>query len=367
MSLRIATYNVQNLFSRARVLELPGFSEKSRAILDDVAALCLLLAQPSYAKRTAERILRLCERYGLGRGRDDGWFHLNEVRGRLLRVGKSGRLELVARGRADWVGWVELTRGAVATPALENTARVLEAVAADVVCMVEVESRLVLDRFNRELCNGAALPFNMVVDGNDSRGIDVGILSRYEIRSVRSHIDDLYETPSGQPERIFSRDCAEYEVALPGGRSLHVLCNHFKSKGYGAMQETEERRRQQARRVRDLVSRFDLARDLVVVAGDLNDVPDGASLRDLVETPRLHDVLDALPCGAPRWTYRGSSHQIDYLLVSSPLRERIAAVGVERRGIWRARPNGLPAPFREVTDLVTQASDYAAVWAEIDL
>jgi hypothetical protein len=62
----------------------------------------------------------------------------------------------------------------------------------------------------------------MVVDGNDERGIDVGIMSRLPITAIHSHVDDL----NAEGNRIFSRDCPEYEIALAGGQSIVILPNH---------------------------------------------------------------------------------------------------------------------------------------------
>ena len=58
----------------------------------------------------------------------------------------------------------------------------------------------------------------MLVDGNDPRGMDVGLMTRSAeaIVSVRSHVDDCDE--AGNP--VFSRVCHEYEIALPGGGTL---------------------------------------------------------------------------------------------------------------------------------------------------
>src|SRR5437773_870695 len=76
--------------------------------------------------------------------------------------------------------------------------------------------------------SGTRYPHVMVIDGNDDRGIDVGLMSRFPIGSMRSHVDDI-ENGS----LIFSRDCPEYEIALPSGSTLLVLVNHLKSKGFG--------------------------------------------------------------------------------------------------------------------------------------
>lgn len=79
----------------------------------------------------------------------------------------------------------------------------------------------------------------MLIDGNDDRGIDVGIMTRQslDIKSIVSHVDDT--DAEGQ---IFSRDCAEYEIKAPSGNSLLVLVNHFKSKGYGSQIENNAKR-----------------------------------------------------------------------------------------------------------------------------
>ncbi len=53
-----------------------------------------------------------------------------------------------ANGRSDWIGWFELKREAVDEKATENTGRVIDAVKADVLCMVEVEDRVAVNRFN---------------------------------------------------------------------------------------------------------------------------------------------------------------------------------------------------------------------------
>jgi hypothetical protein len=70
----------------------------------------------------------------------------------------------------------------------------------------------------------------------------------------------------------------------------------------------------------------------------------------------------------PRWTYHDGRTQLDYLLASRPLWEKLRAVGIERRGFFHKTNFGGKFPhFPEVTDEVTQASDHAAVWGEFEL
>jgi len=59
----------------------------------------------------------------------------------------------------------------------------------------------------------------MVIDGNDDRGTDVGVMCRfaYEIVSIRSHVDD-----ADALAEIFSRDCPEYTITTPTGARVVV-------------------------------------------------------------------------------------------------------------------------------------------------
>ncbi len=200
----------------------------------------------------------------------------------------------------------------------------------------------------------------MLIDGNDTRGVNVGVLSRFPIRTVRSHIDDTFTAANGKKARIFSRNCPEYEVALPGGKPLWLLLNHFKSKGFGNPAVNDAKRTRQAKRVRELLKGYDLEKDYVVVAGDFNDTAHRPPLHGLLSPPDLFDVLDSPKLQGPRWIYQDANDQIDYLLVSKSLRNKLKDVGIERRGIFRKdNPH-----FPEVTGKTTQASDHAGVWAE---
>ena len=59
MNLRIATFNANNLFRRATVLDLEGFSVEARAVLNDLFELNTLLALPTYDTATKTRLITL--------------------------------------------------------------------------------------------------------------------------------------------------------------------------------------------------------------------------------------------------------------------------------------------------------------------
>jgi endonuclease/exonuclease/phosphatase family metal-dependent hydrolase len=115
----------------------------------------------------------------------------------------------------------------------------------------------------------------------------VGLLTKFPIRGIRTNIYDGTST-----SRIFSRDCLELDLELPDGRMLYVLCNHFVSKMNGDPPSSRKRRLRQAQRVAEILSGYNLKRDLVIVAGDMNDTPDSPAMKPLVNLPGLHDVLE---------------------------------------------------------------------------
>ena len=240
----------------------------------------------------------------------------------------------------------------------------------DVGCLVEVENRIVLHRFCAERLKWTrsgqrqSYGHNMLIDGNDTRGIDVGLISKFPIAGVWSHIDD-----ANGGKKVFSRDCPEMEVQLPNGRSLWVLLNHLKSKGFGAQATSNARRKSQAEQIRELLRAYDLSQDLVIVAGDLNDTPNSAPLRPLMGVSNLHDVLSSLP-DADRWTYHyNQNQQIDYVLVSTPLHSALTGSGVFRRGLHKVArySTSNETQYTTVTSDANSASDHGCVWAEFDL
>jgi endonuclease/exonuclease/phosphatase family metal-dependent hydrolase len=245
---------------------------------------------------------------------------------------------------------------------------VIRDVDAAVLCLVEVEKRPTLDQFNTDRLTGShRYPYNMLVDAFDPRGIDVGLYSRYELGAVWTN---MYDT-NAQGRRIFSRDCLEVEVLLPSGSSLYVLLNHFKSKS-GGERRTDPRRQAQAQHVAGiLTSEYDLRNEYVVVMGDLNDTPTRPPLQSLLGLNHLHDVLALqFPNPADRWTYHyNRNEQIDYLLVSEPLRQAFVQADVFRRGMADVDlySNNAIQPYPQVTSWRNAASDHGAVWAEFNI
>ncbi|HOT06532.1 MAG: Endonuclease/Exonuclease/phosphatase family protein [Methanosaeta sp. PtaB.Bin039] len=360
-SLRIASFNVENLFGRSKVL---NFRDRSVGdeILSKIDSFQELLKKDVYFAEDKKRMLSLHKEL-------KPYIEVREDRGRLFKRKGTAVVGVKAAGASDWDGAIQFKKAKFTELTRENTARVIRDVNADVACIIEAEDRPVLHSFNVELLE-SQYKYSMLIDGNDQRGIDVGLYSNYQLGQIRTHLFDK----SGN-QTIFSRDCLEVEILLPGGQQMYLLCNHFKSKGYDPQGKASKKREMQARRVAEILEGYDLEKDWVAVAGDLNDTPDSPSLQPLLGVESLFDVLrlqypDDL---SRRWTYHYQRfEQIDFLLVSRPLRDRFSRAGVERRGIYDLKritsaSHGLvdvELQYDTVTRWTNSASDHGAVWSE---
>ncbi|KPM12510.1 endonuclease/exonuclease/phosphatase family protein [Citromicrobium sp. WPS32] len=370
--MKLAVYNVENLFDRAKAMNFDTW-EEGRPVLEKFAKLNELLGQIDYSAADKSRMAELMVELGLEKSDTGPFVLLRRNRGGLLRRPRDGGIVIEANGRADWVGSLELRDEPVNEHAMRNTARVMMDLEADVLGVVEAESRPVLAAFNTEILpalGGTPLRHVMLIDGNDERGIDVGLMSRqgYPIGRMRSHVDD--RQANGQT--IFSRDCPEFEVTTPSGARLVILVNHFKSKGYGSTASSNARRRAQAERVAEIYRELiGYGVEHIAIMGDFNDTPGSAPLAPLLDQTDLKDIFKhpAFDDGGWPGTYDlcNAGNKIDYILLSPSLFDRVQAGGVFRKGMWPgSRPRRWES-YEEVGRKQDAGSDHAAIWAEIDI
>jgi predicted extracellular nuclease len=369
MSLRLATFNVENLMNR---FDFSGFRNE----LNQDRTLALYAIQ-------------------------------NEAEYRLLE-------------QARTIAHTDDTR--------QLTALAIADTRADVLCLQEVDNIEALKAFEYGYLFkmvGQGYRQKYMTAGNDSRGIDVALLVRdqtahgepIEFVRMTSHAHVTFEefglhTPElaalgNEPhERIFRRDCLEVDLTV-GGQPITLYLVHFKSmgsprNGLNGRDATMPIRIAEAKAVRRIVEeRFGIdfaAKKRWAICGDFNDyrqrtVIGGDSHNgytfDIVDEPK--SCLDALLADGfcvnvverrpamDRWTLyhtRGPSErhlcQLDYLLLSPALaaRNANAAPDIVRRGQpWRT----IFPPGQEVDRYPRsgwdrpKASDHCPVAVTLDL
>jgi endonuclease/exonuclease/phosphatase family metal-dependent hydrolase len=390
MTVRLATFNVENLFARAKALNTQTWAQ-GKPVLAAFERFNAVAAHQEYSEQDKVDMLHALEilevlkpnkagHLVLNKEPFEAWALLRENRGDFLKQPRNGSAEIVATGRGDWIGWAELITEPVDETATRMTAKVINEVAADILCVVEAEDRPSLVRFNEELLYNQ-YAHAMLVDGNDPRGIDVGLFCTKgtTIRSVTSHVD-APDPGSRTGRRLFSRDCPVYRLGLPGGQELILLINHLKSQSFSSGNPDPLRSRQSAK-VREIYDELRTAgAQYVAVLGDFNKGPTNDGKHPTLEpllgpgTPLVDTAtLPGFNSGPRPGTFQSCSlrNRLDYILVSPELAEKVTTGGVTRSGLWGNPSNVNPPQDWEIHPEITHskhaASDHAAVWIDFEI
>jgi predicted extracellular nuclease len=262
--------------------------------------------------------------------------------------------------------------------ARQLSALAIAATRADIICLQEVDNVEALKAFEygylfKMIGRGYRQKFTTA--GNDSRGIDVAVMMRDEtadgqpIEFVRMtshahltfaelglHSEELARFGNEPHERVFRRDCLEIDVRI-GGVLLTLYTVHLKSmggsrEGLDGRQATMPLRTAEVRAVRAIIEQrfgaeharkkrwaicgdFNDYRERVVIGGDehagftFEPVEEQASALDVVLADGFAvNVVERRPVD-DRWTLyhtRGPQErhlcQLDYILLSPSLAER---------------------------------------------
>ncbi|MCA9266545.1 MAG: endonuclease/exonuclease/phosphatase family protein, partial [Planctomycetales bacterium] len=165
---------------------------------------------------------------------------------------------------------------------IERFAAVLREVNADVLALQEVETRGYLQRFLDVVVPDLGYQHVVHFEGNDTRGIDVCLVSRVPVGKVTSLRHLQFPGPDGK-DYSFQRDLLQVELVPSGGTPWEMWIVHLKSNS-GGRDAAEPIRQAEARCLREQLDRR-LQQDpnaAVIVCGDFNDSWESASLQTIV-------------------------------------------------------------------------------------
>ncbi|HVO23020.1 MAG TPA: endonuclease/exonuclease/phosphatase family protein [Candidatus Margulisiibacteriota bacterium] len=275
----------------------------------------------------------------------------------------------------------------------DNTGRAVLDSKPDILAVQEVENLYTLRIFNKQYLK-SYFDRMILIDGNDPRGIDVGFLVRKgfagQITGIQTHVDEGEsgkavirgpggpQTAVGYPatNALFSRDCLSVDVAI-AGKTITFLVNHLKAQD--GTETADSRRQRQAKRVAALAAEARKQGKLPIVLGDLNaDVADaqqnknkakkraGESLLPLLNAPGLVDVFGGT---AENWTHYYESDdsvsRLDYVLVDKQL--TVSGTEILRQGLSLKCEQTDAARYPTIGLAHTEASDHCPVTAVIEV
>lgn len=210
---------------------------------------------------------------------------------------------------------------------LDKVGKTIEALGFPaIIAMQEVENIGVLEDLAGKPLLAPYRYSAVLIEGDDSRGIDVG----YLVREDRVTIEDFSALPA--PGALFSRPplMLRVTVHLDGGdQQLILLNNHFLSLSAGELQ-TEPVRNNQAAWNSSLAEQLaaDFPAAQVIVLGDLNSFYQTLPLETLQAGGLRHayeffDDPEDLPY---TYIFEGSAQTLDHILMSPDLFEKVIAV-----------------------------------------
>ena len=374
--MKIATFNIQNLFHRDR-----SFLDKPFHECNDVwqTELDELLVKDTKNAEDNDRIRELSLLVGIDNSYQLPYAVLRRKAGFLFLKGKNYSKELKASELTDWNGWVALQNYPLDPIAVENKARVIADVNPDILILQEIEDRASLEEFNKDfLPRFGCIPFQQtfVVQGNDRRGQEIGILTRigYEIKSVRSHIYDI----NRQREFVFDKDLVEYEILTARGNSLWILVTHLQERTE-KKELSDKIRIAQAEKIAEVFNHlYSDGKRHIAVMGTFNAASYCNSvapllrnnLKEVTKHPSFNVDFDNgkdagyYSLGAYRMGV--NIKQKDYFLLSPELFEKTKSSGLNRKGVWpEKRP--LWTVYPSMNHKNHAASEHPAIWGDFEV
>jgi endonuclease/exonuclease/phosphatase family metal-dependent hydrolase len=233
-----------------------------------------------------------------------------------------------------------------------NIGSVVASLQPDVVVFAEIETKFMLDDLNNAELGGAYVDTELF-EGNDSRGINVGMLSKIKPDKVVSHKDDSFTLlGTNGPFYRYARDCLEVHFTH-NGRHVVFLGVHFKAKSPTDDPDKRLAEAQHTRAIADGIVQEDPNAG-VIILGDYNDLPGSPPVNAVAgAAPALFtDAVEVLPADQRySFDFNGTHELIDHQM-ANPL----AAAMLDKSTVIIKHGDG-------IDDASKYASDHAPIFA----
>src|SRR3989338_897890 len=109
MIIRIATYNIENLFTRPLAMK-DGMGQSGQDAINHHAELNLIIGKSAYDANDKDRLIELDKIYGFSdlNTSAQALVLLDKIRGHLYSRSQTGVVTVAATGRGSWTGWFSL-------------------------------------------------------------------------------------------------------------------------------------------------------------------------------------------------------------------------------------------------------------------
>lgn len=374
--MKIATFNIQNLFHRNKDFIKDPIG---RCVKNWIQELDFLIRKPGKVSGDQDRIRELSFLLGFEKSRAQPYAIMRKKGGELFFRGCSSSGENKASDITKWNGWIEVQTVPLDPLAIQNKAKVMAEVNADILLLQEVEDRNSLVEFNSKfLPDFNAVPYKdlLVLQGNDGRGQELAVLTKngYEVQEVRTYMNEL----DANGNLLFDINFLQMEITTPSKNKFLLLAVHLQRPGINK-ENSDYLRIQQAAKVAEVYQQLRKnGHEYIVVAGTLNSVSYCFSLASILQHTDLKDVTkhpsfevvkdkgkDAGYYSMGAYRMGVNIKQKDYLLMSPAMFQKVKGSGLNRKGVWPEKSPQWPV-YRSVGNEKQAASEFPIVWGELD-
>lgn len=238
-------------------------------------------------------------------------------------------------GKCGPADFEELPSQASFDAQVDTLAKGIAVIDPDVIALEEVETSRCLDALAAKLAAlGKAFPIVRLGEIGTPGSVDVAVLARGALTEVKTHRQTPIALASGG-KTTFSRELLEVRMTF-GATKVVMFAAHFRSQS----NDDPERRLAEANASRAIVTQTaaELPDALVLLGGDLNDVPGSAAIDALEQGGSLRRVAADLPVAdQATYTFQGQKNALDHIFVAS---SQLARYVPKSAVVYRDDPRG---------------------------
>lgn len=199
----------------------------------------------------------------------------------------------------------------------------IQVIQPDVIALQEIENRRAFDALRDKLIAlGLSYPIGQLGETGSPGSVDVAILAKGALTEVKTHRDLALKRPDGS-STSFARELLEVRMTFES-RTVVVFAAHYVAK----VNDDPGRRLAEAQATQQLLTATakELPDALVVLGGDLNDVPGSPPINALEAGNQLFRVASDRPVEKQAtYTFAGVDQAIDHIFVVAGQKDRYVA------------------------------------------
>ncbi len=334
--MKIATYNIENIFRRDTRLLQTHLLESMKTWMKEFEVLRLKAKRTEAEYATMRGLAPLLDFDNklsisyLEKQKQIGDFYIEESK-------------KIREHAISFNGLKNTTRG-IHQSIIKNKAKAILEVNPDVLFLQEVENRASLIAFNKQYLDNEYMQA-LCIETNDKQGRHLGVLLKdgYTVLSIKSHSSDL----DHRGKYLFNFDLQEYEIAAPSGNIVWVLNTHLREQLKPEKKSKFIRKLQSEKIVEVYNDHINRGHQNIIILGNFNVPSYDSSIAPLIDHKDLKQITKHLTFSATSDKGKDRNYasmqgykmgvnlkQQDYILLSSNLFKSVKESGLNRNFIF---------------------------------